>query len=70
MSPLELSHVPPDVLEAHLVVGANVATFQHGPKGLDSVGVRHAVHVLPGGVLHRLMAVVRNALVGCVFVGE
>ena len=60
----ELIHVTPQVFDAHLVVNAVVASFQHGPETLDPVGMRLFVHVLAHGVFDGMVQVdVPQALV-------
>ena len=46
MLPGELVNVAIKMLRADLVKRALVGALQHGPKTLDSVRVRHPVHVL------------------------
>ena len=55
------------MIDAHVVVGSNVAAFQHCPERLHAVGVSLPVHVLSDRVLDGL--VVRYTGVAGVFVG-
>ncbi len=64
----ELADVAPQVLLAHLMVGAVIAPFQHRPEALNSIRVRHSVDILRDGMLHRLVRV-GNAIVALVLVG-
>ena len=56
------------MLRADLVEGALVRPLQHGPKALDPVGVRHAVHVLTDRVIDRLMLELGHSVVGSGFI--
>ena len=59
------------MLEAHLVVGAVVATFEGRPEALHAVGVDFAPHVFTDRVLDGLVVkVVAEAAVGVGSVGE
>ena len=43
----ELIDIPLQVLLAHAVIGAVVTPLEHGPEGLNAVGVGRAFDVLP-----------------------
>ncbi len=58
----ELLDVAPQVLRAHPMIRPVVATFQHGPKALDAIGVGLApdilTHVVPHGLMiHRISGI-------------
>ncbi len=64
----ELVNVPLEVLVGDPVVGAVVCPLHHRPEALDAVCAGHAVDVLAGAVVDRLM-VLDRAAVGPEFVG-
>ena len=45
-----------------------MSPLEHGPEALDSIGVRHAIHVLADGVIDRLMLELGHSVVGSGFI--
>ena len=56
----ELSDIAIKMLGAHLVIGALVATLEHGPEAFDAVCVRLTIHILPDAVFDGLVAECRR----------
>ncbi len=63
----KLANVAAQVLLAHVMIGAVVATLEHRPEAFDSVGVGHAVHMLADAVLH-CFVLERHSLISAVAV--
>ena len=70
-SPLQFLKVAVQVLDAHLVKGADDGTLEQAPHALYAVGVNIAHNPLLGNMAHCLMSrvVIRNPQVGLEVVG-
>lgn len=66
----ELGNIAVQMLAAHVVAHAIVTTLEQSPETLNAVGVNLLIDVFANGVIHRLVAVPDQTLIGTVVVGE
>ena len=64
----KLPDIPTQVFHTHLVISSLISSFQHRPKGLNTVSVSLFSHVLSHGMPHAFMLKPRKPVIGCMII--